>query len=288
MTLSLIPESAPFTVEQRAWLNGFMAGWIGLEMNGRANEVPPASALASPPTPKAVPEDSDETFPWHDPNLTIVQRLELADGRPLERRLMAAMAQLDCGACGYVCQTYSEAIVAGDEKNLTLCSPGGKNTVKAIKQLLKESSSASGNGSVPTNGAAKAATIGQATRGSVYHRENPFRAKLISTRNLNKNGSAKHTAHVVIDLAGSGLTYRVGDALGVYPTNPPQDSPLGMRFERQYLLDVRREWRTEHTIPPTGRTRLYRSTWCRSHAQSGSAAWTDRTGKESDLRRRLH
>ena len=134
---------------------------------------------------------------------------------------MAAMAQLDCGACGYVCKTYSEAIASGAEKNLNLCSPGGKNTAKAIKQLLRDAGSSNGNG------AAKAATNGHAANGhvatgSVYHRNNPFLAKLKSSRNLNKPGSAKHTAHVVLDLAGSGLTYKVGDALGVYPTNPPE------------------------------------------------------------------
>ena len=221
MTYSLIPESAPFTPEQRAWLNGFFAGWIGLEAANRLHGNLPAGALESLPAPTPAPAEPDESFPWHDPNLTIVTRLELAEGKPLERRLMAAMAQLDCGACGYVCKTYSEAIATGTEKNLTLCSPGGKNTAKAIKQLLKDAGSSNGNG------AAKAATNGHAANGhvatgSVYHRNNPFLAKVKSSRNLNKPGSAKHTAHVVLDLAGSGLTYKVGDALGVYPTNPPE------------------------------------------------------------------
>ena len=217
MTLSLIPESAPFTVEQRAWLNGFLAGWVGLEVNGRTSQALPSTVLESLPTPEPVPAEPEESLPWHDPNLTIVERLELAEGKPLERRLMAAMAQLDCGACGYVCKTYSEAIVAGNEKNLSLCSPGGKNTAKAIKQLLKDGGGTNGNGSAATNGAAKAAT-----NGSVYDRANPFLAKLKTTSNLNQPGSAKHTAHVVIDLSGSGLNYRVGDSLGVYPTNPPE------------------------------------------------------------------
>lgn len=222
MSYSLIPETAPFTPEQRAWLNGFLAGWIGLETANRLNGSLPTAALEALPAPASpAAKEPEETFPWHDPNLTIVERLEMAEGKPLERRLMAAMAQLDCGACGYVCKTYSEAIVAGTEKNLTLCSPGGKNTAKAIKQLLKEGGSANGNG------AAKAATNGHATNGhaatgSKYHRNHPFLAKLKSSRNLNKPGSAKHTVHVVLDLAGSGLTYKVGDALGVYPTNPPE------------------------------------------------------------------
>ena len=28
---SLLPETAPFTPEQRAWLNGFFSGYLGLE-----------------------------------------------------------------------------------------------------------------------------------------------------------------------------------------------------------------------------------------------------------------
>ncbi len=38
---------------------------------------------------------------------------------------------------------------------------------------------------------------------------------------LNKNGSAKDTRHVVFDLRNSGLTYKVGDALGLFPENSP-------------------------------------------------------------------
>ena len=221
MSYSLIPESAPFSPEQRAWLNGFLAGWAGLDAANRMNGNPPAAALDALPAPTTAPAEPEESFPWHDPNLSIVERLDLAEGKPIERRLMAAMAQLDCGACGYVCKTYSEAIAGGSEKNLTLCSPGGKNTAKAIKQLLKDGGGSNGNG------AAKAATNGRAANGhaaagSTYHRNNPFLAKLKSSHNLNKSGSAKHTAHVVLDLAGSGLIYTVGDALGVYPTNPPE------------------------------------------------------------------
>ena len=34
MTVSILPESAPFNEEQRAWLNGFFAGMIGIEEGG--------------------------------------------------------------------------------------------------------------------------------------------------------------------------------------------------------------------------------------------------------------
>jgi sulfite reductase (NADPH) flavoprotein alpha-component len=39
---------------------------------------------------------------------------------------------------------------------------------------------------------------------------------------LNRPGSEKDVRHVAIDLRGSGLTYEVGDSLGVYPENCPE------------------------------------------------------------------
>ena len=65
--------------------------------------------------------------------------MKLAEDKPLPHKLMAAMAQLDCGSCGYVCKTYSAAIACGEETNLTLCSPGGKETKQMLKKLVKES-----------------------------------------------------------------------------------------------------------------------------------------------------
>ena len=47
-------------------------------------------------------------------------------------------------------------------------------------------------------------------------------AKLVENRVLNKDGSSKDTRHLVVDIAGSGLTYKVGDSLGVYASNRPQ------------------------------------------------------------------
>jgi sulfite reductase (NADPH) flavoprotein alpha-component len=54
---------------------------------------------------------------------------------------------------------------------------------------------------------------------SVYHKDHPFPAKLKENRLLNKAGSHKETRHLVVDIAGSDLHYKVGDSLGVFPTN---------------------------------------------------------------------
>lgn len=55
-----------------------------------------------------------------------------------------------------------------------------------------------------------------------YTKDNPLAAKLLENRVLNKDGSSKDVRHLVIDIAGSGLTYSVGDSLGVFATNRPQ------------------------------------------------------------------
>ena len=56
---------------------------------------------------------------------------------------------------------------------------------------------------------------------SAYSKDNPFPALVTENRLLNKPGSAKDTRHFVISIAGSGLHYKAGDSLGVFPSNSP-------------------------------------------------------------------
>ncbi|WP_431284903.1 sulfite reductase subunit alpha [Humitalea sp. 24SJ18S-53] len=183
----VIPDNAPFTAAQRAWLNGFLAGLY-------ANAAP-----ATPAAPAAPPED----FPWHDPALELDERLTLAEGRAPARRMMAAMAQLDCGQCGYVCKTYAEALAEGRETSAGLCVPGGKPTQRALKALLTEAPK-------PT---VAAPVVVEAPRA--------LPARFVSAARLTGQASAKDVRHIVIDLDGTGLTYEPGDSLGVTARNDP-------------------------------------------------------------------
>lgn len=58
---------------------------------------------------------------------------------------------------------------------------------------------------------------------SLYHKDHPFLARLTENRLLNKPGSRKETRHFVFDIADSGLTYKVGDSLGIFPSNRPAE-----------------------------------------------------------------
>jgi sulfite reductase (NADPH) flavoprotein alpha-component len=55
-----------------------------------------------------------------------------------------------------------------------------------------------------------------------YSKKRPFPALVKESFVLNDSASAKETLHVELDLAGSGLVYEPGDALGLIPTNCPE------------------------------------------------------------------
>src|SRR5580704_13812660 len=143
---SFIPESAPFTPEQRTWLNGLFAGLLGLQDGVTPLSSTDAGVLlaglmdgaAAPFAPQQTDDGADDGAPWHDPAMPLPDRMKLADGKPLPRRLMAAMAQQDCGQCGYNCNDYANVLFAKSEKRLNLCVPGGKETSRMLKQLYTE------------------------------------------------------------------------------------------------------------------------------------------------------
>ncbi len=54
-----------------------------------------------------------------------------------------------------------------------------------------------------------------------YTKDNPFPATVTENRLLSGPGSSKETRHFVVSIAGSGLSYRAGDSLGVFPSNRP-------------------------------------------------------------------
>src|SRR5271156_1966396 len=131
--LEVIPESAPFSEAQRSWLNGFLVGLLSLD-----GSVPLSPEQGAAVLQGATGDGDDGESPWHDQTMPIADRMKLAEGRPLRRRMMAAMAQQDCGQCGYNCNDYSEAIAGKAEARLNLCVPGGKETARMLKTLYED------------------------------------------------------------------------------------------------------------------------------------------------------
>ena len=83
-----------------------------------------------------------------------------------------------------------------------------------------QKSPASVNGSFTIAGSQNGHGAASATVSATVHsRKNPFPAPLLENHPLNAKGSAKDTRHLALSLLGSGLEYKVGDALGVFPRN---------------------------------------------------------------------
>jgi sulfite reductase (NADPH) flavoprotein alpha-component len=222
--LDLIPATAPFSPEQRTWLNGFFAGLLSVEAEAAAGGL----NRATPADVAGAPASEEEAAPWHDPALAIDERMKLAEGKALPRKLFAAMAQQDCGQCGYLCETYSKAIAGGAETKLNLCVPGGKDTSRMLKRLLEGVRPSRSDTSAPTQGGVMVSDPAGLTpppsepkapeRGT---RDAPVEAVFRMATRLNVKGSEKDTRHVVFDIAGSGLSYTPGDSFGIYPRNDP-------------------------------------------------------------------
>jgi sulfite reductase (NADPH) flavoprotein alpha-component len=210
--IEVIPSSAPFSEAQRSWLNGFFAGLLSTDGPVPLSAEQGAAVLQGP-----VGDSDDGEAPWHDQTMPIADRMKLAEGRPLRRRMMAAMAQQDCGQCGYNCHDYSDAIASKTEPRLNLCVPGGKETARMLRALNEELEKAppASSTAVVTPAAAAPTTTAELGRS----RDNPAPATFVSRRLLNKPGSEKETWHIDFDLSGCGLDYVVGDSFGIFARN---------------------------------------------------------------------
>jgi len=83
------------------------------------------------------------------------------------------------------------------------------NVVETLKEELTQT------------GATLAPVVELATAGaaSQYNKQNPLAAEFLISQKITGRDSAKDVRHVEIDLGESGLTYQVGDALGVWFEN---------------------------------------------------------------------
>ena len=282
-----IPETAPFTLEQRAWLNGFLAG---LFANGGGNEAPQLSAppKAGEPLPilfgsqtgsaeglaKRIAKEAVQrgfapvVLPLNDHSQADLAKAGKAiiisstwgDGDPPDNAtnfwswLQAEAPRLEnlqFAVLGLGDKNYSDFCGAAKKFDSRLESLGARRLVPRgecdadyeisaktwvdglWEKLTPSANGAATNGhtnghSPSTNGHSPAANSDAAK--NAFSKTNPFPAKLLKNVLLNKPGSAKEVRHYEISLAGSGLTYEAGDALGIMPVNCPAlvDEMLGV------------------------------------------------------------
>lgn len=258
-TAPFIPETAPFNDDQRAWLNGFLAGlYSSDDATGGA-----APAAATPVTilfgsqtgtcetlckkaakqlkaancdPKVIdlgdftPEDLKSvehvllitsTYGEGEPpdNAQSFHAALMADGAPSLEGVNFSVLGLGDSSYPDYCQCSKEFDARFEALGATRVAPMIECDGDPDDGFAEWIASLQ---SVLGEAGATPAPVEDDEADSdepQYTKKNPFAAKLLKTENLNKEASSKVTHHVEISLEGSGIEYEVGDALGVFPEN---------------------------------------------------------------------
>ncbi len=256
--LELIPASAPLTSQQRAWMNGYVAGLL-------AGKIVGAPAAAKPELGSLVFLFGSQTgsseglakrfakkagtmgFAANCLALDDYARIDVAtqkriavitstygDGE-MPDNASAFWAFLQSGDAAHWGQVEYSVLALGDSNYAQFCGAGrlidarlAELGARRVMDRVEcdvdydEPAGAWFEGLVGKFGGAESTSDALEERvEALWSKSNPFPATLKSVRCLNADGSAKNTRHVEISLGDSGLEYEVGDALGVLPTNCP-------------------------------------------------------------------
>ena len=123
-----------------------------------------------------------------------------AVGRQLDARLAELGAQ------------RLQPLASADVDIETAAAPWHAQALRDARERLADPGSGGAQAKVT---ALRAATATQGTR------EAPFAAEVLAHQRITARDSGKDVRHLELSLAGSGLRYAPGDALGVWPRNPP-------------------------------------------------------------------
>ena len=269
MHLPVIPESAPFTPEQRAYLNGFLAGLFShVPVNGPAS-APPASRPLSPlsvlfgsqtgtseklakrvakeagklgfaPTLHDLAQYPVERFS-QEQNVLIVTST-YGDGEPpdnaktfwdfLQSDTAPKLERLRYSILALGDSNYAQFCGFGKAVDSRLEGLGAKRVhprqdcdvdyETPFQQWLSQAVNAlAGSCTAPTPANGPTADQQPEEPEDLYSRTHPYPARLVTNLRLSGPSSAKEVRHFEIALDDPKLTYEVGDALGVVPTNCP-------------------------------------------------------------------
>ena len=250
----LVPEDAPFSAEQRAWLNDFFANKFS------ATATPAASGPAIPATilwgsqtgnsegvakklskvmkagnfdPQVIDMGQyDKTQLEKEQNLFIITST-YGDGEPpdnaadLHEHLMGdavpSLAGVNFSVLALGDSEYPDYCQCGIEFDTQLEKFGATRVFKRIDcdvdydDEFKEWSAGIMDA---VGGSVAVADVAEQEEELPFGKARPFPSPVVNKYNLNAKGSQRETYHVEFSLEGSDLDYQVGDALSVYSHNP--------------------------------------------------------------------
>jgi sulfite reductase (NADPH) flavoprotein alpha-component len=285
-----LPDDAPFTPEQRQWLSEFLSRMLGGEAGtgaGASGPSVPVTILYGSQTGNAEglarkllktlkkgnfePAVADmASYPQErlagEKNLLVITST-YGDGEPpdsaadLHRWLHSDAAPRLEGVRFSVLALgdteYPDFCKCGIEFDTRLAELGAERVVGRVDCDVDYEALYNGWRDavvMALGGSSKAALNGGATHEQDaedgFSKKNPFPAPILTNYNLNAAESEKATYHIGFSLAGSGLTYQVGDALGVFPRNDE-------RVVDEILAGL--PFKTDECVPlPTGGEALLR------------------------------
>ncbi len=262
-----IPESAPFTLEQRAWLNGFLAGLFA--QAPFANQQPEPASIAPTGEPLLIMFGSQtgtaenlakrlakegqsrgfapKVYALNDyakadiptAKHVIIISSTWGDGEPPDNAAdfwkwisgdaAPRFEHLRYAVLGLGDRNYSDFCGASKKFDARLEQLGAQRVIPRgecdvdYEPTAKEWSDQLWSQLKPANGPVVKGSTQKELEPEIkgYSKTNPFPAPLLRNVLLNKPGSAKEVRHYEFSLSGSGLTYEVGDALGIVPQNCP-------------------------------------------------------------------
>lgn len=246
-----IPETAPFTPEQRAYLNGFFAGLFsrapvatqplvpltilfGSQTGNAENLAKRAAKQAAgfAPTVYDMAQYPPENLKSEKHLLIITSTY--GDGDPPDNA-KAFWEFLSSPSAPKLEDLRYSVLALGDSNYAKFCECG-KNFDRRLHELgatrVRDRMDCDVEYEAAftpwLEGALKGFRTTEVSRGLTpaatgngNGRTNPHLAPLLANRKLNAEGSAKDTRHFELSLEGSTLEYEVGDALAVQPANCP-------------------------------------------------------------------
>lgn len=262
MNKVFIPENAPYSDSQRAWLSGFFAG-MHSHMVHSAGSVDQTSArklhilygtqtgnsesLALEAANRAKSHgllpvvksmDEVEIGQLADMNYLLIVTSTYGEGAMPDNAQMlweaantAAAPRLEHVAYSILAlgdTSYDLFCQAGKDWDKRLAELGAKRLFDRVDCDVDFEGPAENwlSEVIPlmAEGAATVAIISAEPQAAkpAFNRKNPFLARLQVNRLLTAADSSKETRHYEISIAGSGLSYEAGDALCVVPGNCPE------------------------------------------------------------------
>lgn len=293
-SIPFIPETAPFTPSQRAWLNGFLAGmfsgtpaapttgparktvnvYFGSESgNSEALSKQIAKAAAKRGfVSKAIGLDRITLADLAKESVALIVTSTFGDGEPpanaaaFHEGLIADNAprleNLQYAVLALGDRNYEHFCKFGADVDARLEALGAKRLYARVDCDVDYEAAATSwregvfsvletienTVSIPVSTSPVRSEPTPAET-SDYGRHNPFPAPLLTNRLLTAEGSGKETRHFEFSLAGSGMTYEVGDALGVVPANCP-------KLVDEILRALNRDGEEAVPVPDGGETSL--------------------------------